>query len=128
MMWDFMKRNKVMFLIGGLICIIAIGAVIYAVATREGDVGFAKRDGHELKWNKSAFPLSCFYEEKFDQGSNWRLARAEPGPRTARAQADRSQQNDRTQHTFHVARTRQKPSACGLARTRHCAAALADDT
>jgi len=60
---EMIKQNKVTFVIGGLIVILAIGGVIYGIATKAGDEGFhAAADGTVLKWDRSALPLTCFHD------------------------------------------------------------------
>lgn len=62
--WQFLKKHWVMSLIGLAILLTAAGAIIYAVATGEGDEGFMKgKDGKPLTWAKSDIPVTCFYSD-----------------------------------------------------------------
>lgn len=62
--WRSNWRNKAMLIAGALIFVTAIVGVIYAIIVRPGDLSFMERDGHQLKWQKSDLPLSCFYLEE----------------------------------------------------------------
>lgn len=73
--WQFIKNNKWMFIIGATIIVVAAVTIIYAVATHEGDVSFAVRDGHQLRWKKEGLPVGCFYEEGFAQLQQYDAAR-----------------------------------------------------
>jgi len=62
--WQFFKKHWVMSLIGLVILLVAAGAIIYAVATGEGDEGFMKgKDGKPLMWARSDLPVTCMYSE-----------------------------------------------------------------
>lgn len=65
--WQFLKKHWGMSLIGLAILLVAAGAIIYAVATGEGDEGFLKaKDGTPLMWEKTDIPLTCFYSDKVE--------------------------------------------------------------
>jgi hypothetical protein len=54
--------NKITCWVALILFITALGFATYAIITRPGDVGLMVRDGHELKWHKSDFPLECMYD------------------------------------------------------------------
>jgi len=65
--WQFLKKHWVMSLIVLVVSLVAIGAVIWAVVTGEGDEGFLEgKNGKPLMWEKHQFPLLCFYHTKAD--------------------------------------------------------------
>lgn len=70
--WEFFKKHWVMSLIGAVILLAAVGTVIYAVSTGEGDEGFLKgKNGKSLTWAKSDLPVSCFYDDPVSDHLHW---------------------------------------------------------
>jgi hypothetical protein len=62
--WEFLKRNWVVSLIGLVVLLTAAGAIIYAVASGEGDEGFLKgSSGKPLTWDETDITVSCFYSD-----------------------------------------------------------------
>lgn len=66
MMWSWMKASPWTFAVGGLIAVLAVGGVIYALATHKRrmaarDKGLMIRDGHRLRWKREDLPLGVWF-------------------------------------------------------------------
>jgi len=68
-MWSMIKTHWIMSLIGLAILLTAVVSLIWAIATREGDIGsFRGSKGQVLKWE--TLPITCVYDPKnLDVGS-----------------------------------------------------------
>lgn len=65
-MWVWMKSHPWTFIIAGVIALLAVGGVVYALAThkrrmRERDRGLMIRDGFELRWTLADIPLAVWF-------------------------------------------------------------------
>jgi len=58
-MWNFIKQSPKTFSIAGLILLIALGSIIWAVSSKEGDNGFLEG----LYLDKTMTPVLCFYDK-----------------------------------------------------------------
>ena len=60
-MWKFLKSHWIMSLIGLAILLTAATMLVYAIATREGDVGLmTNTKGKPLRWKST--PITCIYD------------------------------------------------------------------
>lgn len=74
---EMVKSHKWMFIVGGVVVLLAISGVIYGVITKAGDEGLMVRNGHELKWDRADFPVGCFYQSGYpaDYANSYETAR-----------------------------------------------------
>lgn len=82
-MWEWMKSHPWTFVIAGVIALLAVGCVIYALATHkrrmaERDRGLMVRDGHELRWALRDLPLAVWFDPDLPMSLrvSWELAAA----------------------------------------------------
>ncbi|MCK4306534.1 MAG: matrixin family metalloprotease [Candidatus Eisenbacteria sp.] len=60
-MWKFLKSHWIMSLIGLVILLMVVTTLIYAIATREGDIGLLEgTTGKGLRWKTT--PITCVYD------------------------------------------------------------------
>lgn len=59
--WRSGARGKLTLLGAALLLLTAVGGTVYGVVVRPGDLGFMRRDAHELRWERSDLPATCFY-------------------------------------------------------------------
>ena len=65
-MWEFVKSNPWMFVVGGAILVTAIIGVIIGIKYKGfwADKGLLERDGHKLKWKPASLPIGVIFHPK----------------------------------------------------------------
>ena len=61
--WKFFRKHWGMSLIGLAILLVALVSIIWAVATREGDLGFMQGKKGLLKWSIEDTPITCIHDD-----------------------------------------------------------------
>jgi hypothetical protein len=64
--WKSSWSNKVTIVAAAFIILVAAITIPIAIVTRQGDEGFLKYAGQEIKWDRSDFPIMCLLDDSVE--------------------------------------------------------------